>query len=120
MTDKPTSDVKYNDDPPYTIDVAPRVKRLPPYLFGRINKLKYQKRRAGADVIDLGMGNPSDPPQDLVIDKLSEAAHDPDNHGYSNSIGILNLPECRFGRDGGSTSESSEVFMPDASATAWR
>ncbi len=37
----------------------------------------YEKRRAGDDVIDLGMGNPSDPPQDLVIEKLAEAARDP-------------------------------------------
>lgn len=76
---------------PFAIPIADRVKRLPPYLFGRINALKYQKRRAGADVIDLGMGNPSDPPQDLVIEKLAEAARDPRNHGYSHSIGIPNL-----------------------------
>jgi alanine-synthesizing transaminase len=60
-------------------------------MFGRINNLLYEKRRAGADVIDLGMGNPSDPPPDLVIDKLAEAARDPRNHGYSKSNGILNL-----------------------------
>jgi len=51
----------------------------------------YEKRRAGKDVIDLGMGNPSDPPQQSVIDKLAEAARDPDNHGYSKSNGIPNL-----------------------------
>jgi alanine-synthesizing transaminase len=60
-------------------------------MFGRINSLLYQKRRAGYDVIDLGMGNPSDPPEQLVIDKLAEAARDPRNHGYSKSNGILNL-----------------------------
>jgi alanine-synthesizing transaminase len=60
-------------------------------LFARINGLLYQKRRAGKDVIDLGMGNPSDPPQDIVIQKLAEAAADPDNHGYSKSNGIINL-----------------------------
>ena len=43
-------------------------------MFGRINGLLYQKRRAGNDVIDLGMGNPSDPPEDMVIEKLAEAA----------------------------------------------
>ena len=43
------------------------------------------------DVIDLGMGNPSDPPEDIVIEKLAEALHDPDNHGYSKSNGMLNL-----------------------------
>ena len=64
--------------PPFEIRVADRVKRLPPYLFAQINKLKYQKRRAGDDVIDLGMGNPSDPPQDLVIEKLAEAARGPE------------------------------------------
>ena len=52
---------------PFRIDVAERVKRLPPYLFGKINDLKYRKRRAGVDVIDLGMGNPTDVPEALVI-----------------------------------------------------
>ncbi|MEX0978267.1 MAG: aminotransferase class I/II-fold pyridoxal phosphate-dependent enzyme, partial [Pirellulales bacterium] len=75
----------------FQIEVAERVKRLPPYLFARINAVKYQKRRAGEDVIDLGMGNPADPPQDLVIEKLAEAARDPNNHGYSQATGIANL-----------------------------
>lgn len=79
------------NETPFRVDFAPRVHRLPPYLFGRINNLLYQKRRAGQDVIDLGMGNPSDPPDPMVIDKLSEAAHDVRNHGYSKSNGILNL-----------------------------
>ena len=55
---------------PFHINVADRVKRLPPYLFGKINDLKYRKRRAGIDVIDLGMGNPTDVPDPQVIDKL--------------------------------------------------
>lgn len=75
----------------FPIQLADRVRRLPPYMFGRINNLLYQKRRAGHDVIDLGMGNPSDPPDPLVIEKLAEAAHDPNNHGYSKSNGLLNL-----------------------------
>ncbi|MCA9259419.1 MAG: aminotransferase class I/II-fold pyridoxal phosphate-dependent enzyme [Planctomycetales bacterium] len=75
----------------FEIEVAQRVKRLPPYMFGRINAMLYSKRRAGDDVIDLGMGNPSDPPEDLVIEKLAEAARDPRNHGYSKNIGIDNL-----------------------------
>jgi alanine-synthesizing transaminase len=76
---------------PFEINVAERVTRLPPYLFGRINGLLYSKRRAGDDVIDLGMGNPSDPPEDFVIEKLTEAARDPRNHGYSKSNGIASL-----------------------------
>jgi len=76
---------------PFKVQVAERVTRLPPYLFGRINALLYNKRRAGDDVIDLGMGNPSDPPEEFVIEKLAEAARDPRNHGYSKSNGIANL-----------------------------
>src|SRR5438132_7478719 len=76
---------------PFQIDVAERVKRLPPYLFGRINDLKYRKRRAGVDIIDLGMGNPTDVPDPLVIDKLCEAARDERNHRYSVSNGLYNL-----------------------------
>jgi alanine-synthesizing transaminase len=76
---------------PFTIDVSTRLRRLPPYLFARLNALKAEKRRAGADVIDLGMGNPIDPSPDFVIDKLTEAAKDPRNHRYSVSVGLYNL-----------------------------
>jgi len=73
------------------IEPAQRIKRLPPYLFGKLNALKLAKRQAGVDIIDLGMGNPSDPAPQIVIDKLSEAAQDPRNHRYSASKGITNL-----------------------------
>ena len=76
---------------PFKIDFSPRMQRLPPYLFGRINAMLYQKRRAGDDVIDLGMGNPAEPPNEMVIEKLVEAARDPRNHGYSQAQGLLNL-----------------------------
>lgn len=76
---------------PFQINVAERVKRLPPYLFGKINALKYAKRREGIDVIDLGMGNPTDAPDPLIVDKLAEAARDARNHRYSVSTGIHNL-----------------------------
>jgi len=75
----------------WTIDVSQRIRRLPPYLFGRLNALLLEKRRAGVDVIDLGMGNPSDPAPADVIEKLCETAHDPRAHRYSKSIGIYNL-----------------------------
>ncbi|MHC4329908.1 MAG: aminotransferase class I/II-fold pyridoxal phosphate-dependent enzyme [Planctomycetota bacterium] len=73
------------------IEPAQRIKRLPPYLFGRLNALKLAKRQAGVDIIDLGMGNPSDPAPQIIIDKLCEAAQDPRNHRYSASKGIKNL-----------------------------
>jgi len=75
----------------FRIEPAQRIKRLPPYLFGRLNALKLAKRQQGADIIDLGMGNPSDGAPQIVIDKLCEAAQDPRNHRYSASKGIKNL-----------------------------
>src|SRR6478609_11929847 len=76
---------------PFRIDVADRVKRLPPYLFGKINALKYAKRREGIDVIDLGMGNPTDVPDQQIIDKLCEAARDEKSHRYSVASGLPHL-----------------------------
>jgi alanine-synthesizing transaminase len=75
----------------FKIEPAQRIKRLPPYLFGRLNALKLAKRQQGADIIDLGMGNPSDGAPQVVIDKLCEAAQDRRNHRYSASKGIKNL-----------------------------
>ncbi len=80
-----------NDNREYRIEPATRITRLPPYLFGRLNALKLAKRQQGADIIDLGMGNPSDPAPDIVIEKLCEAAQDPRNHRYSASKGVKNL-----------------------------
>lgn len=75
----------------FIIQPSSRIERLPPYLFGRINKMKHEKRVAGVDIIDLGMGNPTDPTPDAVIEKLAEAARDPRNHRYSVSNGIAGL-----------------------------
>jgi len=75
----------------FKIEPAQRIKRLPPYLFGRLNALKLAKRQQGADIIDLGMGNPSDGAPRIVIDKLCEAARDRRNHRYSASRGIKGL-----------------------------
>ncbi len=78
-------------DQPFKIDVSQRISRLPPYLFGRINKMKYEKRVAGEDIIDLGMGNPTDPTPECVVKKLAEASLDAKNHRYSVSNGIAGL-----------------------------
>ena len=75
----------------FKIEPASRIQRLPPYLFGRLNALRHAKRQAGADIIDLGMGNPSDGAPQIVVEKLIEAAKDPRNHRYSASRGIKNL-----------------------------
>lgn len=73
------------------IEVANRIQRLPPYILGRLKNMIYEHRKAGADVIDMNMGNPSDPPPDPVVDKLREAVLDPRNSRYSVSAGVYNL-----------------------------
>ena len=75
----------------FKIEPAQRIKRLPPYLFARLNALKLAKRRQDIDVIDLGMGNPLDATPKVIVDKLCEAAKDARNQRYSASKGIFNL-----------------------------
>jgi len=71
-----------------------RIKRLPPYLFSVIDELKLKARRAGEDIIDLGMGNPDLPTPRHIVDKLKEAADNPRNYRYSASRGIYKLREA--------------------------
>ena len=68
-----------------------RIKRLPPYIFEEVNRLKAQSRARGEDIIDFGMGNPDMPTPDFIVDKLCETAHDPRAHRYSASRGIKGL-----------------------------
>jgi alanine-synthesizing transaminase len=68
-----------------------RIRRLPPYVFAEVNRLKAEARAAGRDVIDFGMGNPDMPSPPHVVQKLVEAVQDPRTHRYSNSRGIPGL-----------------------------
>ncbi|MEQ8822996.1 MAG: LL-diaminopimelate aminotransferase [Filomicrobium sp.] len=67
------------------------IKRLPPYVFAEVNRLKADARAAGADIIDLGMGNPDLPTPQHIIDKLCETVTKPRAHRYSASKGIPGL-----------------------------
>jgi alanine-synthesizing transaminase len=68
-----------------------RIKRLPPYLFATLDKMKMEARRAGEDIIDFGMGNPDHASPPHVVEKLIEAAGKSQNHRYSTSRGIYKL-----------------------------
>jgi alanine-synthesizing transaminase len=68
-----------------------RIKRLPPYVFEQVNKLKASARARGEDIIDFGMGNPDTPTPAHIVDKLLETARDPRAHRYSVSRGIQGL-----------------------------
>lgn len=77
----------------FNIAQRSRMYRLPPYVFAQVNALKMEKRRAGEDIIDLGMGNPDLPTPKHIIDKLIEAVRKSHNHRYSASRGITKLRE---------------------------
>ena len=72
-----------------------RIKRLPPYVIAEVNAMRHAARRAGRDIIDLGMGNPDHPPPQHVIDKLCEVAGKPSAHGYSKSKGTPGLRKAQ-------------------------
>ncbi|MBN9018246.1 MAG: LL-diaminopimelate aminotransferase [Rhizobiales bacterium] len=71
------------------------VRRLPQYVFEQVNRLKASARAAGADIIDLGMGNPDLPTPQHIVQKLAETAARPDVHGYSASRGINGLRKAQ-------------------------
>jgi alanine-synthesizing transaminase len=74
-----------------------RTRRLPPYVFEEVNRLKARLRAEGADVIDFGMGNPDMPTPAHIVEKLIESARHPDTHGYSVSRGIAGLRRAMAG-----------------------
>jgi alanine-synthesizing transaminase len=68
-----------------------RVRRLPPYVFEEVNRLKASARAGGADIIDLGMGNPDLPTPQHILEKLVETVGKPRTNRYSASRGIAGL-----------------------------
>ena len=66
-------------------------RRLPPYVFEQVNRVKAAARAQGADIIDLGMGNPDLPTPKFITDKLIETAQKPRTNRYSASKGIPGL-----------------------------
>jgi len=74
-----------------------RIRRLPPYVFEEVNRLKARLRAEGADIIDFGMGNPDMPTPAHIVDKLIETARDPKSGRYSASKGIAGLRRAMAG-----------------------
>jgi alanine-synthesizing transaminase len=72
-----------------------RIKRLPPYVFEQVNKLKAEARARGEDIIDFGMGNPDMPTPEHIVAKLVETVRDPRANRYSSSRGIHGLRKAQ-------------------------
>jgi LL-diaminopimelate aminotransferase len=73
------------------IQVAQRIQSLPPYLFARIDELKAAEKAKGADLIDLGIGDPDLPTPPHIVAALAQAAQDPATHRYPSYAGTIEL-----------------------------
>jgi alanine-synthesizing transaminase len=74
-----------------------RIRRLPPYVFEEVNRIKARLRGQGVDIIDFGMGNPDMPTPKHIVDKMIETARDPKSGRYSASKGIIGLRRAMAG-----------------------
>ncbi|MEM8570494.1 MAG: LL-diaminopimelate aminotransferase [Pseudomonadota bacterium] len=74
-----------------------RIKRLPPYVFAEVNRLKAECRAGGMDIIDFGMGNPDMDTPTHIVEKLVETVRRPRTHRYSASKGIPGLRRAQAG-----------------------
>jgi LL-diaminopimelate aminotransferase len=75
----------------FPIEVAARIKTLPPYLFAAIDKMKQDAIARGVDIINLGIGDPDLPTPAPIIDSLAKAAEDPKHHQYPSYEGMLSF-----------------------------
>jgi LL-diaminopimelate aminotransferase len=77
-----------------TIAGAKRLGRIPPYLFAEIDRKVQEKKRAGVDVISLGIGDPDLATPGRIVSVLQETAADPANHRYPSYFGLADLREA--------------------------
>ena len=81
----------------FPIQVATRIKTLPPYLFAAIDKMKQEAIARGVDIINLGIGDPDLPTPAPIIDSLAKAAKDPKHHQYPSYEGMLSFRKAVAG-----------------------
>jgi LL-diaminopimelate aminotransferase len=94
---------------------ANRLNRIPPYLFAEIDRKVQEKKKAGVDVISLGIGDPDLPTPPRIVHVLQEAAADPANHRYASYFGLAELREAIaswYGHRSGVTLDPSTEILP--------
>jgi alanine-synthesizing transaminase len=69
----------------------PRAEALPPYGFVITDAVTARVRAGGADLIDLGLGNPDSATPRPIVERLHEAADVGKNHRYHPGRGLLAL-----------------------------
>jgi LL-diaminopimelate aminotransferase len=97
------------------MQLAKRLNRLPPYLFVEINKRVAELRARGEDIISFVIGDPDLPTPSHIIEYMCQAAHDPTNHRYPETAGLLELRQAIAGwyeRRFGVTLNSAKEVLP--------
>jgi len=65
-----------------------RIAQLPPYLFAELERKVSERRKAGVDVISLGIGDPDLPSPDIVVEEARRRIGDPATHQYPSNRGL--------------------------------
>ena len=94
---------------------AKRLSKIPPYLFAEIDRKVQEKKRAGVDVISLGIGDPDLPTPKRIVHVLQEAAADPANHRYASYFGLSELRQAIagwYGDRSGVTLDPDNEILP--------
>lgn len=76
------------------IEIADRLKKLPPYVFVEVDRLKKEAIKKGADIVNFGVGDPDLPTPPAVVEALAKTAHDAPNHRYPDGEGMLAVREA--------------------------
>src|SRR4030042_5205960 len=74
------------------INIADRVKNLPPYPFADLERRLRELKAQGKDITRLDIGSPDLPPPDFIIEAMYRSAQDASHHGYA---GYYGTPEFR-------------------------
>ena len=85
-------------------DPSKRLEAIPPYMFAELERRVAEKKKAGIDVISLGIGDPDHPTFPYIVEAMQAAVADPGNQSYPSNRGreefrtaLAGFYERRFG-----------------------
>src|SRR4030042_143067 len=97
------------------MELAKRLEKLPPYLFVEINRRIAELQARGKDIVNFGIGDPDLPTPSHIIERICQAAHDPINHRYPETGGLLELRQAIaewYQRRFGVTLKTAKIVLP--------
>ena len=77
------------------IKPADRTNTVQEYYFSRKLAQIDKMRREGADIINLGIGSPDQPPSENTVAALKSTAEKSTSHGYQSYTGSPDNPESQ-------------------------